>query len=415
MPSTKLAIDGGAPVRTKPFPARNLFGRDELRAIRKLFRDCKRRGADFGYNGEAENEYEAAFSAFMGCGYADGVNSGTNALFCALGALQLEPLSEVIVPPITDPGGAMPVVFVSCVPVFADADPRTYNTSAEEIEKVITDRTRAIVVAHIAGEPVDMDPVLELAKSRNLYVVEDCAQAHGALYKGRLVGTMGNIAAFSTMYGKHHATGGQGGVVFAKDAELSLRGRRFADRGKPFGLETEGNVVAGLNCNSNDLSATIGRIQLDKLPDAIARRRRVGEIVRQAMEDGPAVRLGWEVPETEGVYWFLRFRLDVDKISVDKDQFCRAVEAEGISLNPSYRHIPAEAPWHRNRAVFGNGGYPWNAPAYKGSGTTDFELPGAISAAENHFNIQIHERFGEGEATDIVKALKKVETAYLAD
>ena len=412
MSETSLAIEGGSPVRKRPMPARNLFRREELRAVKQVFRQANRTGVEFGYNGPAEKRYEEAFVEFMGGGYADGVNSGTNAVFCALGALQLEPFSEVILPPITDPGGAMPVIFNACVPVFADADPRSYNTTAAEIEKVLTDRTRAIVVAHIAGEPVDMDPIMELATRKNLFVVEDCAQSHGALYKNRLVGTIGHVAAFSTMSGKHHATGGQGGVVYTRDEELSWKGRRFADRGKPFNLDSPGNVVAGLNCNLNDLSAAIGSAQLPKLPEAIRRRRRVGEAVRKGLADNDVVRLGWQVADTESVYWFLRIRVDCKKLRVDKERFCEAVAAEGIPVNPSYRHIPAEAPWHKGKCGLGNLGFPWSARDYEGVGTEVCELVGAIAATDSHFNIHFHERYGDREAEDIVNALLKVAAAY---
>ena len=146
----KLAIDGGAPVRSEPMPHRALFGTEEKEAVMKLFDEALEKGEAFGYNGTPEQEYEAAFVEFMGGGYADGVNSGTNAVFAALGGLQIDALSEIIVPPITDPGGVMPVVFVGCVPIVADAAPGSYNTSAAQIEPLITDRTRAVIVAHIA-------------------------------------------------------------------------------------------------------------------------------------------------------------------------------------------------------------------------------------------------------------------------
>ena len=129
-------------------------------------------------------------------------------------------------------------------------------------EPMITERTRAIIVAHIGGDPVDMDPVMELARARNLYVIEDCAQAHGAKYKGRLVGTIGDVAAFSTMYGKHHCTGGQGGIVYTQDEQFYRNARRSADRSKPFNVDAPANVVAGLNCNLKELSAAIGSAQL---------------------------------------------------------------------------------------------------------------------------------------------------------
>ena len=133
----------------------------------------------------------------MGGGWADAVNSGTTSLYCAVGALNLPAGSEVVVPPITDPGGVMPVALLNLIPVVADAAPGTFNAGAAEIEAVLSERTSAIVVAHIAGEPADMDPIMALAEKHGLPVVEDCAQAHGARYKGRIVGSIGTIAAIS--------------------------------------------------------------------------------------------------------------------------------------------------------------------------------------------------------------------------
>src|SRR5262249_47951295 len=148
-------------------------------------------------------------------------------------------------------------------PVPADTARASLNTSAEEIAKVVSERTSAIIVAHLSGQPTDMDPILELAAKRGIPVVEDCAQAHGAIYKGRMVGTLGVVSAFSTMFGKHHSTGAQGGVVFTRDTMIFARARQVIDRGKPYGAVTPGgNVVASLNFNQDEISLAIGRVQL---------------------------------------------------------------------------------------------------------------------------------------------------------
>ena len=411
--TAELAINGGVPVRTEPMPSRSLIGEEEKAAAVALFDAAIASGNAFGYNGPAEKQYEEDFAAFMGGGFADAVNSGTNAVFAALGALRLDALSEVIVPPITDCGGCMPVVMLGCVPVVADADPRSYNTCAEQIEPLITDRTRAIIVAHIGGDVIDMDPVMELARKHDLFVVEDCAQAHGAKYKGRPAGTIGHIAAFSTMFGKHHCTGGQGGIVYTKDEELHWSGKRFADRGKAFNIEASGNVVAGLNCNLNDLSATIGSAQLGKLPRIIGNRARVGDAIRDALRDGPAIAVGWQVPESQSTYWFLRMHFRADTLTVDKAAFCEALRAEGIPASPSYRAIPAEYPWFQNKAVFGNSGFPWDCSDYKGPREPQYHIDKALAAVNAHFNVSMHENYGDREIEDIVTAVKKVQNAFL--
>lgn len=409
MSAKTLAIYGGPKLRAKPFPSRSLLGQEEKNAVMKLFDDAIAAGSAFGYNGPPEKQYEDDFAAEMGGGFADAVNSGTNAVFCALGALELDALSEVIVPPISDPGGVMPVIYIGCVPVVADADPRTYNTSAENIAPLITERTRAIVVAHIAGDAVDMDPIMALAEKHGLYVVEDCAQSHGTVYKGRRAGSIGHIAAFSTMFGKHHCTGGQGGVVYTRDEKLHWQGRRFADRGKPFGLENAGgNVRAAINCNLNDLSAVIGSAQLKKLAGITAGRQQVGEAIKIALANNPAVQVGWQVPDTKSSYWFLRMTVNPAALPCTKAEFCAALSAEGIPVNPSYRHIPCEAPWFKNKCTFGKNGFPWNCSDYKGPRDPQFKVSNAIHAAETNFNISIHENYSANDAKDIVDAINKV-------
>ena len=408
-----LAIDGGPKTRTRPFPKRGLFGAEERDAALGLFDAAVESGDAIGYGGPQEKAYEEAFAAFMGGGYADLVNSGTSALYVALGALELEPAGEVVVPPITDPGGVMPVALLNLVPVVADAAPGSFNAGPEQIEAVLTPHTRAVVVAHIAGEPVDMGPVMEMARARGLAVVEDCAQAHGASYRGQTVGTLGDIAAFSTMSGKHHATGPQGGVVFSTDEGLYWRAKRFADRGKPFNSDAGSNVRAGLNLNGNELAAAVGRVQLEKLPAIIAGRRRVAEGVRDAVGGLQAVSVGAQAEGAEGVYWFMRLRVDADRLSVGKDEFARAAAAEGIPVGVSYRHLPAEAKWFRERLVFPGSDYPWGLPAYKGDRQAQFACPNAVEAAESHCMLSIHENWGQEEVADEGRALAKVEAAYL--
>jgi dTDP-4-amino-4,6-dideoxygalactose transaminase len=305
------------------------------------------------------------------------------------------------------------VALLCQVPVVADAAPGSFNAGAEQIEAVLTPHTRAIVVAHIAGEPAEMDPILELARDRGIPVVEDCAQAHGACYKGRIVGTLGAVAAFSTMSGKHHATGPQGGVVFTRDEALCWEAKRFSDRGKPFNTDATSNLRAGLNLNGNDLSAAIGRVQLGKIGAMNARRRAVAAQIEEGIAGLKTVRLGWRAEETEGVYWFMRFHLDAGRLTVDKDGFAAAMAAEGIPVSASYRHIPSEAIWFKERRVFSGSDYPWGLPAYQGDRNAAFPCPNAVAAVESHFIMSIHENWREQEGEDVVAALAKVEGAYL--
>jgi perosamine synthetase len=407
-----LAIDGGAKVRIQPFPRRRLFGEEEKQAAMALFDQAIEAGEAFLYNGPQETAYEQEFAQFQGGGHADGVNSGSSAVFAALGALNLEPWSEVICPPITDCGGMMPVAMLNCVPVVADSAPGSYNVGVDQIATALTRRTRAIIVAHIAGEPVEMEPILQLAEGRGLPVLEDCAQAHGARYRGSLVGTMGTIAAFSTMGGKHHATGGQGGVVYTRREDLHLEGRRFADRGKPFGLPGHSNVRLGLNLNSNELAAAIGRVQLRRLPEIVASRRRTAERIVAGIAGGRAVSPGWQPADSEASYWFLRLHLELDRLTVSKEQFCATLKAEGIPCTSAYVAIPSDHEWFREQRTFGTSGLPWSAAEYDGERHPAPKLTNARQTTATCFSLSVHENWGEQEAADVVEALCKVEQAY---
>jgi len=412
-----LAINGGQKVRNTPWPKRHLFGEGEKLAVMALFDRAIASGDVFDYNGEEEEAYCREFAQFLGGGYADAVNSGTSAIYVALRALEIEPFTEVIVPPITDPGGVMPVPLINCIPVVADSAPGTLNAGPEQIEARITERTSAIIVAHIAGLPADMDPIMEIARKKGIPVIEDCAQAHGALYKGRFVGTIGDIGAFSTMSGKHHATGAQGGVVFTKNETLYWRARRYSDRGKPFGLQDwhtpTCNLVCSLNLNLNDLAACIGRVQLKKLPEILARRRKLAYSIKEACKPLKSVSLDTGLPDTEGAFWFLIFKLDLAKLAVDKDKFVAALAAEGLPVGGNYLHLFTKAPWYKNRAVFGKSGYPWTCPLYRGDPDKEYPLSNVFKAHDSIFTMVFHENLTSKEVLDIQTALRKVETEYL--
>ncbi len=405
---SELAINGGKPVRTSPMPARKLFAAEEKQAVMELFDQAMEHGHGvMGYNGPQEEGYCKEFAEFLGGGFADGVNSGTNAIYVALCALEPAPGSEVIVPAISDPGGVMPAAICGCVPVPADTCEDYYTIGAKQIEEKITDKTSAIIVAHIAGIPADMDPIMELANSKGIPVIEDCAQIHGAKYKGRMVGTLGTISSFSLMFGKHHATGGQGGMVFTKDEELYWKARRYADRGKTFGIENpqNGNVVAALNCNMDELHACIGRVQLKKLPGMNARRRKVAKMIAEkCRQELKSVRLKEEPADCEGVYWFMFFQLDQSMINVAKEDFVKAVAAEGLPVSPTYKHIPIRMEWLKKFMSQHN---------LSISNDKRYELGNVDTVDNMYFNCDLHEDWTEKEAEDLVAALKKVESAYL--
>jgi perosamine synthetase len=408
-------VHGGPRARRFPWPRRRHFDKREKRAVLQLLDREIRKGGAVIYGGPETKAYCQAFADYLGGGYAAAVNSGTNAVYVALRALDLEPGTEVVVPAITDPGGSMPVAMLGCIPIPADSDCESLNISAEQISQVLTDRTSAIVVAHISGRPVDMDPILELASNRRIPVVEDCAQAHGALYKGRMVGSLGTISAFSTMFGKQHCTGAQGGVVFTHDTLLFARVRQIADRGKPHGaLGNPTNIVASLNFNQDEISMAVGRVQLEKLPAALQVRRNFAARVESGVKGVEGVSFVGDAPGCCGSYWFLMLRLDPAKLTCDSQQFAEALIQEGIGgVAPGYPFFPTGQPWHRDAVVFGTSGLPWSLV----SGETKprhFELPNAHEASRHIVRVDVHESLTEREAADLVIAVKKLAQYYRA-
>jgi dTDP-4-amino-4,6-dideoxygalactose transaminase len=409
-----LAVNGGPKIRTEPWPPRRLFGEEEKQAAVALFDQSIESGREFGYGGPEEEAYCKEFAEFMGGGWADGVNSGTSAVYVALRAVDLPAFTEVVVSPVTDPGGVMPVPLVGCVPIPADTAPGSFNTSPEQIEAAVTEHTSAILVAHIAGNPIDMDGVMEIARKHNLKVIEDCAQAHGATWRGRLVGTFGDAAAFSTMSGKHHATGAQGGVVYTQDEETFWRARRASDRGKPFQIQgAAGYVTAALNLNSNDLAATIGRVQLKRLPDIVARCRKAAHAVVEHCSALQTIDFDTGPAGADSSFWFMVGRLNLDKLTVDLNEFVKAAAAEGIPFAGAYVTPFNRHDWYRKHTVFPNSEFPWSAPEYKGGPNREFPLPNYDEAEKRLFRLKVHENVTEKDAEDVFKALSKVEKAFM--
>ena len=409
-----LAVNGGPRLRAEPFPARGSIGWEEKAAVDAVFEQAIKTGSAPGYNGEEEEAYCHEFSAYLGGGFADAVSSGTSAVYVALKALDLEPFTEVIVGAMTDPGGMMPIPLLNLIPMVADTHPGSFNTGPEQVQELITSRTSAILIPHIAGEPADMEGIMQVASRHGLPVIEDCAQAHGARLKSRMLGTFGSIAAFSTMFGKHHCSGGQGGLVFTRDEQLYQSIRRASDRGKPFFLPQDAtNTTASLNFNLSDLAAAIGRVQIKKLPEVISRRKTIVAKLAEEIEALRAISLPELVPGAEPSYWFLRIRFYAERAACDKDTYCQALIAEGLPIEPSYRAaMPHLMDWFVHRRVFGSSSYPWASPVYTGDPYRQFPCPNANAAVDQHFNLRFHENWTHLDIEDAISIFQKVDDAY---
>lgn len=397
-----LAIHGGTPVRTRRMPPRLAFvGEADMQVLDEFLAHYRGRQADFGYQDTYERRYTEAFVRALGVdGFADAVSTGTTALYVALAALQLPRGSQVLVSPVTDPGTVSAVILNNLVPVLFDSASGTPNAGVAEVEDRLGPDVRAIVLVHAAGRAAEVGPIARLAKARGVLLVEDCSQAHGATFDGAQVGTFGDVAAFSTMYRKAHATGGCGGVTFARTEDWYHRLRAHADRGKPFwqpGFDDKDPTTflhPALNFNLDELSCAIGLRSLDKLPGTIRSRVAFLDRLRDGIAAGTRTCIGTPISGADSPFYY-PIRVDTTGLSCTKQEFALAVRAEGIDLNHDYRYVVSEWPWVR--------------PYLAGSA----ETPNATDWRERHFNILFNEHFTGAEAEDIVTAIAKVERVFL--
>lgn len=271
------------------------------------------------WTGSECREFEREFARWCGCEYAVALSNGTLALDVALEALGIGAGDEVIVTPRSFMASVSCVVTAGATPVFADVDRDTQNLSAATIERALTPRTRAIVCVHLAGMPCDMDPIMELARDRGLKVIEDCAQAHGARYKGRSVGTIGDVGAWSFCQDKIMTTGGEGGMVTTNDRDLWSRMWSYKDHGKSWESVYEKahppgfrwvHDSFGTNWRMLEMQAVIGRIQLGRMAQWTERRTAIASRLGEALRASRAVRLpsvpDWATHAYYRLYAFVR-------------------------------------------------------------------------------------------------------------
>ena len=264
------------------------------------------------WTGTECREFEKEFAQWCGSGHAIALANGTVALDLALKGLGVGPGDEVVVTPRTFIASVSCVVNAGATPVFADVDADSGNISASTIEKVLSPRTKAIICVHLAGWPCDMDPIMALARQHGLKVIEDCAQAHGARYKGRSVGSIGHVGAWSFCQDKIMTTGGEGGMVTTNDEALWRTMWAFKDHGKSFAAVYERehppgfrwlHESIGTNWRMLEMQAVIGRIQLRRMADWTARRTQWAQAILQVCRQMPALRVS-DVPAHSDHAWY---------------------------------------------------------------------------------------------------------------
>ena len=344
--------------------ARPDFGEEETQAVLAVMR------SGWLTQGATVGEFERAFARFCGARLSVATNTGTAALHVTLLALGVGPGDEVITTPLSCIASANPILFTGARPVFADVDPETFNLEAWQVEKKLTRRTRAIVLVHLFGHPVDLDPLLDLAEASRIPVIEDASQAAGAEYRGRRVGAQARAGTFS-LYANKILASGEGGMVVTNDAELAARMasvRNFGQApGQPFV-----HPLLGSNYKMSDLHAAVGLAQLGRTEQFIARRRaNVAELnARLAGLERFVDRLPVDRPWAQSApfAYHLLFKTRAFKSRAERLLHEQGIETRPffslINDQPPYRALgfdPAETPVAAD--VFGRGLYVSNSPA----------------------------------------------------
>ncbi len=394
----KLAISGGSPVRQDPMPPWPQYADDEVEAVSTVLRS----GGVNAWTGPEVGEFEQQFADYIGVRHGIAVANGTVALELALRALGIGKGDEVVVTPRTFIASASALVAVGATPVFADVDPESQNITAETIAAVLNEKVRAVILVHLAGWPCDMEPIVQLARARDLRLIEDCAQAHGAKYHGRPIGSFGDIAAFSFCQDKIISTGGEGGMLVTDDTELWRYAWSYKDHGKNWdAVKQDVDGVGfrwvhdsfGTNWRLSGIQAAIGLQQLAKLEQWVEQRNRNAKVLNAGLQGLDALRL--TVPPEHIYHAYYKYYTFVrpERLKQDwnRDRILEAIRAEGIACGPgSCSEVYLERAFD-------------NSPSRPSE-----RLPIAKRLGETSIMLPLHPTLSEGDMGDMVEAIRKV-------
>jgi len=305
-------------------------------------------------DGPFVEKFERDFASYIGADYGVAVCNGTAALETALFAAGVKKRDEIIMPSFTIISCALAAIRLGAVPVLVDAEPDTWNMDTKQIEARITPRTKVIMPVHIYGHPVDMEPVIDIAKRHNLLVIEDAAEAHGAEYKKKKCGSIGNIAAFS-FYANKIITTGEGGMVVTSDRTAAERAKSY--RNLCFQPERRFyHTELGNNYRMTNLQAAIGVAQMERIEEFIHIKRRMGEYYQKKLSTIKGIKTQMEKPWAKTVYWMYCVELD-QSLGINADEMMRRLGEKGIGTRPFFLGLHEQPALHK-LGLFKNERYP---------------------------------------------------------
>jgi dTDP-4-amino-4,6-dideoxygalactose transaminase len=304
--------------------------------------DVIRSGTLTSTKGVQVPELETRFAALLGSGAAVACSSGTAAIHAAVAAVDPEPGDEVVTTAITDMGALAPILYQGAIPVFADVDARTGNVTTASVESRISDRTAAIVVTHLFGNPADVDAVRALGDARGIPVIEDCAQAFLARRAGDFVGTIGSIGCFSSQQGKHMTTG-EGGLVVSDDGAYTRRIRLFVNKAWPYGEENPDHEFLALNSRMTELQGAVANGQLARLEAGVEQRIAMADQLTRELADVPGITTPAVRDDDVATYWKYALLVDPQVVPGGPQALAAELRLGGIASAPRYIQKPAFA------------------------------------------------------------------------
>ncbi len=403
--SERLAIEGGPKTHETGWPAWPVWDEREERAILEVLRS----GQWWAVGGKKVPEFEKAFAEYHGAKFAVCVTNGTAALEVALRAMGIGCGDEVIVPPYTFIATASSVLAVSATPVFVDVEPASLNIDPTKIEAAITPRTRAIVPVHIAGRPADMDGVMEVARRHNLLVIEDAAQAHGAEWRGRKVGAIGDCGTFSFQASKN-LNAGEGGVIITNDELLADKLWSVHNVGRTRTGKWYEHHVLGGNFRMTEWQAAILLTQLERLPEQTDRRTGNAERLTELLTDIPGIiTLAADPRVTRHAYHLYALRYEPAGFGGrTREQFVEALSAEGVPCSEGYVPLYKEVVFQKIQA--GQGAW---CQAGRRIDYANLDLPAAEQVCADTVWLGQNMLLGEeSDMQEIAKAIHKIQTAW---
>ncbi len=355
------------------------LGKEELTLLKEVLES----GVLNSTKGTKVARFEKEFAQVYQSRFAVAMASGTAGIHCALAALDLDILDEVITTPITDMGAITPIIYQGCLPVFADVDPFSYNVTAATIQKKITPKTKAIIVTHLFGNPCEMGPIMALARERGIPVIEDCAQAFLAQSGSKKVGTIGALGVFSLQQGKHMTTG-EGGIAITSDENFARRMRLFVNKAWGYGDKNPDHYFLSMNYRLTELQGAVAVAQLAKLERCVDERRRMAARLDEKLSGIDGIRIPQAPVNATHVYW--KYCLDVDReiLGFDVAELAAELKKYEIASAPRYIQKPAfRCQVIREGKTYGRQHFPFDEKAlknYQDEAWCRSEFPGATQA-----------------------------------